>query len=75
MYLPWPDCPCSDPVEARDDLEAALRALPRRARAELRRIIAPLDDDFRRRTLPDPAASSLSRWHASAWWRQRLHER
>ncbi|EFL10221.1 MULTISPECIES: hypothetical protein [Actinomycetes] len=75
LYVPWPDCPCGDPVEARDELEAALRALPPRARADLRRVLAPLDAEFRRRTLPDPAASSLSRWHAEAWWRQRLHER
>lgn len=75
LYLPLSDCPCCDPVDARDDLDAALRVLPRRDRAELRRILAPLDDDFRRRTLPDPTAWSLSLWHASAWWRQRLYER
>lgn len=75
LHVPWTDCLCCDPVEARDELEAALRALPRRDRAELRRVLAPLDDEFRRRTLPDPAASSLSSWHAEAWWRQRLHER
>lgn len=75
LYVPWPDCPCCDPVDARDELEAALRALPRGARAELRRVVAPLDDEFRRRTLPDPTASSISSWHAAAWWRQRLHER
>ncbi|MGW7534434.1 hypothetical protein [Amycolatopsis sp. NPDC054798] len=75
LYLPWPDCPCCDPVDARDELEATLRTLPRGARAELRRVLAPLDDEFRRRTLPDPTASSISPWHAAAWWRQRLHER
>ncbi|MFD7656243.1 hypothetical protein ACFV4N_19915 [Actinosynnema sp. NPDC059797] len=75
LHVPWPDCPSSDPVEARDELEAVLRVLPRGARAELRRVIAPLDDEFERRTLPDPKAGSLSSWHAAAWWRQRLHER
>ncbi|WIX76839.1 hypothetical protein QRX50_36240 [Amycolatopsis carbonis] len=74
-YVPWPDCPCCDPVDARDELEAAVRALPHDARADLRRVLAPLDDEFRRRTLPDPKASSISPWHAAAWWRQRLHER
>jgi hypothetical protein len=55
------------PVYARDDLERVLTILPPRARAELRRIVAPLDDEFWRRTLPDP--------HASAdvpWWHRRL---
>jgi hypothetical protein len=75
LYMPWPDCPCCDPVEARDDLDRSLAVLPPRVRAELRRVIAPLDDDFRRRTLPDPTANSISPWHAAAWWRQRLHER
>ncbi|MFC5117817.1 hypothetical protein ACFPN7_28105 [Amycolatopsis halotolerans] len=75
LYVPWTDCPCCDPVDARDELEAVLRALPPGARAELRRVVAPLDEEFRRRTLPDPTASSLSSWHAAGWWRQRLQER
>lgn len=74
LYIPSPDCPCCDPVDARDELEDALRVLPRHARAELRKMIDPLDEEFRRRTLPDLQARSISLWHAHAWWRQRLHE-
>nr|BFE50537.1 hypothetical protein GCM10017745_39640 [Saccharothrix mutabilis subsp. capreolus] len=46
LYVPWPDCPCCDPVDARDQLDVALRALPRGARAELRRAVGRLDDEF-----------------------------
>ncbi|GAA4258847.1 hypothetical protein [Dactylosporangium darangshiense] len=74
LYIPWADCPCCDPVYARDELENALRRLPAHARAELRRAVAPLDEEFRRRTLPDPNARFISDWHAAAWWRQRLRE-
>src|SRR5690242_146311 len=39
LYIPWPDCPCCDPVDARDELDAVLRVLPLHARAELRKVI------------------------------------
>ncbi|MEV0644580.1 hypothetical protein AB0I28_04905 [Phytomonospora sp. NPDC050363] len=74
LYLPKDEPPACDPVDARDILGEALRHLPPRARAELGRIVGPLDRDFLHRTLPDPHASSRSRWHASAWWRRRLSD-
>ncbi|WP_243659154.1 hypothetical protein [Tamaricihabitans halophyticus] len=69
------DCPCCDPVDARDELEAVLRVLPSGPRAELRRVVAALDEEFERRTLPDPKASLISSYHSAAWWRRRLRER
>lgn len=75
LYLPWDDHPCGDPTDARDTLEAALRHLPPAARPGLRKIVAPLDAEYLRRTLPDPFAASLSAWHAEAWWRQRIREK
>src|SRR6478609_1487082 len=39
---------------ARDDLEEAMLHLPRGARTDLGRLIARIDDEFERRTLPNP---------------------
>lgn len=71
------DCPCPscDPVDQRDVLEGAMRRLPPAARRELRRVVDALDEEFLRKTLPDPRAAKLSTWHAQAWWRHRLRER
>lgn len=66
-------CPCCDDIEPREDLATALRALPPRAHRELRRLVDPLDEEFLRRTLPDPNASRIP-WAADAWWRQRIME-
>ncbi|MER6765354.1 MULTISPECIES: hypothetical protein [Amycolatopsis] len=74
LYVPGPELTWVDPVDARDELERALILLPRGARAELRRLVAPLDGEFERRTLPDPRAGSISPWQAAAWWRRRLQE-
>ncbi|MFI6099106.1 hypothetical protein ACIA8G_26430 [Lentzea sp. NPDC051213] len=50
-----PGCPLDDSVvHARDLLEHVLERLPVRARAELWRLVLPLDVEFRWRTLPDP---------------------
>ncbi|MET7950800.1 hypothetical protein [Micromonospora sp. NPDC005324] len=69
-------CPgCGNAVEQRDVLGDALRRLPAAARRELQRVVDPLDEEFLRKTLPDPRAAKLSSWHAQAWWRQRLTER
>jgi hypothetical protein len=68
-------CPSCDPVYQRDVLEDALCRLPPTASRELRRIVNALDEEFLRKTLPDPSASRLSAWHAQAWWRQRLPDR
>ncbi|CAG6392300.1 conserved hypothetical protein [Actinacidiphila cocklensis] len=75
LSLPWDDCPCCNPAEARDILGEALRLLPPAARAGLQKIVTPLDAEYLRRTLPDPVAASISPWHAEAWWRQRVRER
>ena len=64
------DCPCCDPIEARDHLQDVLRMLPSAAGAELRRVVAQLDREFERRTLPDPHASL--RGDRAAWGRGRL---
>ncbi|MFF3764086.1 hypothetical protein ACFYYR_08370 [Streptomyces sp. NPDC001922] len=72
LYVGLGDCPCCDPVGARDVLADALNRLPPSARRELRRVVARLDEEFLRRTLPDPRAAARSAWHAKAWWRQRL---
>jgi hypothetical protein len=69
------DCPCCDPLQARDDLQAVLAALPRPARDELKRIVSPLDDDFLRRTVPDPFRQRGHGPYADGWWRHRILER
>jgi hypothetical protein len=61
-------CPRCDVLEQRDTLAAALHALPPFAARELRRIVAALDEEFLRKTLPDPRA-------AGPWWRRRIDER
>ncbi|MFD7582032.1 hypothetical protein [Kitasatospora sp. NPDC059803] len=77
LYVPLPDCPCHDVLGARDEIEAMLPALLPRARCELGRIVAGLDTEFERRTLPDPYAArrpSSVRPDASGrpWWYRRL---
>ncbi|GLW53776.1 hypothetical protein [Kitasatospora phosalacinea] len=67
LYVPWPTCPCCDPLYARDVLETALHRLPRPARTPLRVLVDRLDEEFRRRTLPDPLAA-----HPAPWWHRRL---
>jgi hypothetical protein len=59
-------CPCCEPL-ARETLDLALRALPPRSRAALRALIHPLDDEIRRKTLPDPAGPPD--W---PWWQRRI---
>jgi hypothetical protein len=59
-------CPCCDPFEPRGDLEQALKALPPKARRELRAKVEPLDEEFRRRTVHDPYTPPD--W---PWWRRR----
>jgi hypothetical protein len=66
--------PCCDPMVARDLLEAALQALPRRGQAELRRLIEPLDADFYRRTIPDPFWRPPYGPYADRWWNHRMVE-
>ncbi|MEV0899301.1 hypothetical protein [Actinoplanes sp. NPDC049802] len=67
-------CPQCSVIDQRDTIEEAMRMLPPPARRELSRVVAPLDAEFRRRTLPDPARATLTDWHAAAWWRRRVHD-
>jgi hypothetical protein len=71
LYVPYVDYPCCDPVDARDQLQHVLDALPAGAGRDLRRLVARLDSDFERRTLPDPSRAGGS----AAWWRHRIQER
>ncbi|WP_455361478.1 hypothetical protein [Streptomyces sp. SYSU K21746] len=57
---------------ARDDLEQAMLHLPRGARRDLGRLIARIDDEFERRTLPDPGPASD--WMVGGWWWSRIRE-
>ncbi|MFF2525696.1 hypothetical protein [Streptomyces liangshanensis] len=58
---------------ARDDLEEAMRHLPRGARHDLGRLVARIDDEFERRTLPDPGLPRAST--VGGWWWSRSRER
>lgn len=62
-----------DVASARDVLHEALRSLPQPSRAELGRVVARLDAELRRRTLPDPYAHRRPQWHG-AWWHRRLYD-
>jgi hypothetical protein len=57
-------CGCCDPPD-RSVLDDALRRLPKRQSRELRRLIAPLDERYLQRTLPDPHAPP------GPWWLRR----
>ncbi|MFI0895524.1 hypothetical protein [Streptomyces sp. NPDC020983] len=75
LYLPVQDCPCCDVAGSRDDVEDILRALPPRARRELQRVVARLDAELERRTLPDPFAAARApgrRHRRRPWWHRRL---
>ncbi|MBT2396608.1 hypothetical protein [Streptomyces sp. ISL-100] len=58
---------------ARDDLEEAMLRLPRGAQRDLGRLIARIDDEFERRTLPDPGPVNERR--VGDWWWSRIRER
>jgi hypothetical protein len=53
--------------DARDDLQRALEALPRRTARQLRNRIRALDRAFATKTLPDFAADPKL-----PWWRRKL---
>lgn len=52
---------------ARDVIDAAIRALPKRFARELRKLVSPLDEAVAAKTLPDPFADP-----ARPWWHRRL---
>ncbi|MEV7596000.1 hypothetical protein AB0O91_01250 [Kitasatospora sp. NPDC089797] len=70
-----PGCQYDDLAVARDTLELLAGSLPTAARAELRRLLAALDAEFRRRTLPDPDPSHWLDWSGDPypWWHRRLY--
>ncbi|MFB7368251.1 hypothetical protein ACFC0D_00140 [Streptomyces sp. NPDC056222] len=57
---------------ARDDLEEAMLHLPHGARRDLGRLIARIDDEFERRTLPNPWQANDRT--AGGWWWSRIRE-
>ncbi|MFE1922193.1 hypothetical protein ACFW91_06440 [Streptomyces asoensis] len=69
-----PGCSFDDVRYARDVLEDILRRLPERTRAELDRLVRPLDAELLRRTLPDPFAHRRQ-WRTEYWWYRRLADR
>lgn len=78
LYPGLADCPCrgcslDDVTHARDVLGDILAALPPRPQTELGRLLARIDAELLRRTLPDPRASGCP-WRREAWWRMRLHD-
>jgi hypothetical protein len=71
-------CPCREcslegVLEARDAIELVLQKLPSRARQEVTQLIAGLDEELYRRTLPDPYSCRLPS-QGTGWWHFRLHD-
>ncbi|MFC9976186.1 hypothetical protein ACFVH6_35360 [Spirillospora sp. NPDC127200] len=48
-----------------------MEELPPAARAELVRLVRPLDEEFMRKTLPNPFADRGT-WRTEYWWYRRL---
>ncbi|GGV82368.1 hypothetical protein GCM10010228_56720 [Streptomyces massasporeus] len=73
-YLSGPyESPGIEIEDGRDDLDEVLRYLPGGARVDLGRLVARIDAEFERRTLPDPGWAS--EWTAGRWWWWRIRER
>ncbi|WP_405008913.1 hypothetical protein [Kitasatospora sp. NBC_01539] len=70
-FCSCPGCSFDDVRHARDVLDGILGALPVRARAELRRVLRPLDAALLHRTLPDPF-TRRRQWRTEFWWYRRL---
>lgn len=70
---PHPESSLVNVANARDLLQEALCSLPPSARAELGRLVAALDTELRRRTLPDPLAHRRVRC-GGGWWHRRLYD-
>ena len=60
-----------DVRHARLILTRVLELLPARERGEFGRLLRPLDDRYRRCTLPDPFADRRP-WRGAFWWYRRL---
>ncbi|MGV9693095.1 hypothetical protein ACWDUX_28770 [Streptomyces sp. NPDC003444] len=59
--------------DARDDLEKVMLHLPLGARRDLGRLIARIDEEFERRTLPNPRPVRVRA--LDGWWWARTRER
>jgi hypothetical protein len=59
--------------DARDVLAEAMLHLPRGARRDLGRLVDRIDDEFERRTLPNPGPTSEGT--EGGWWWSRIRER
>ncbi|MGW3655828.1 hypothetical protein ACWD6R_08985 [Streptomyces sp. NPDC005151] len=78
LYPSLADCPCrgcslDDVTLARDVLGDVLALLPPRPQAEPGRLVARIDRELLRRTLPDPRAPGHP-WRRETWWRMRLYD-
>ncbi|MGW3402377.1 hypothetical protein [Streptomyces zhihengii] len=68
-----PTCDVPDDVAvARDVLELVRLRLPPGARRELTALLAPLDEELERRTVPDPFAHRRP-WRGDGWWHRRMY--
>jgi hypothetical protein len=80
LYLTATVCGCyecglkEDVAMARDLLELLLARLPPRPRRELAAVLAVLDDQLERRTLPDPLAHRRPWSPGEHWWHHRLYD-
>ncbi|MFF3017290.1 hypothetical protein [Streptomyces sp. NPDC057939] len=78
LYLRLSICGCDqhefldNVAVARDLLETAVSRLPPRPRRELEGLLARLDDELWRRTLPDPFAYRQAH-RRGGWWHWRLY--
>lgn len=59
-------------ADARDDLEWAMQYLLPGAKRDLGRLITRIDEEFERRTLPEP---NYIDWATTCWWWTRMRER
>ncbi|MFE1287379.1 hypothetical protein [Streptomyces sp. NPDC058751] len=79
LYMRRNYCSCTrcdlecDPAVARDVLDGILPLLPRYARRDLEHLLAELDRELLRRTLPDVFAHREP-WRRGAWWHERLYD-
>ncbi|MFF3215441.1 hypothetical protein ACFYYB_33000 [Streptomyces sp. NPDC002886] len=58
--------------DARDALEWAMLHLPPGAKQDLGRLITRIDEEFERRTLPEP---NENEWATTRWWWTKVRER
>ncbi|MET9570903.1 hypothetical protein ACFYNW_17630 [Streptomyces virginiae] len=79
LYLRRDYCACehcdlrNDIAVARDLLQLVVSRLPPRPRRELEAVLAALDGQLWRRTVPDPFARRQPH-RRGAWWHQRLYD-